>query len=247
MLFCLLWCVRRLLRWIESNHVGDLAVAGVALGVGYLTRYEMVPAACGAALLVAVVAYGRAPRQSRLTFAASSAMIVLMPVVMAVSLWALTSWVVTGELFATISSQYGNASQVLTALERGGITTNANWYVIGQRMLGMQPFLGLAIALAGTLAVVRRRADILVPIATLGAVLAFAAWGHHSLSTFGGFRFYMPAIPLVVVVALVCWTPHAARARWWRLDTAWTRLAAGLLTASVLIGMPVSAYAMLDR
>jgi hypothetical protein len=247
MLFCLLWCVRRLLLWIEHHRVGDLALAGVALGVGYLTRYEMIPAACGAALLVGAIAYVRAPQHSRASSAFSSAMIVLMPIVMAVALWAMTSWVVTGELFATISSQYGNASQVHTALERGGITTNANWYVIGERMLGMQPFVGLAVVLAGTAAALRKRADVLVPLATFGAVLAFAAWGHHSLSTFGWFRFYMPAIPLVIVVALVCWTPTDAVPGLLRLDTVWTRLGAVLLGVSVAVGAPVTAYAMLER
>lgn len=247
MLFCLLWCTRRLLLWVETQHVGDLAVAGIALGVGYLTRYEMVPAACGAAALVAWITFTRAPRETRWHSAASSAMIVLMPVVLAVGLWALTSWIVTGELFATISSQYGNASQIATALERGGLATNANGYVVGQRLFGMQPFVGLAVVLAAVAAALRRRTDILVPVVTFGAVLVFAAWGHYSMATFGWFRFYMPAIPLVIVIALVCWLPNADAARMWRLDTAWTRVAAGLLVASVLVGFPVTAHSMLHR
>ncbi|CAN5834791.1 glycosyltransferase family 39 protein [soil metagenome] len=247
MLFCLLWCVRRLLLWIEHQHVGDLAVAGIALGVGYLTRYEMVPAACGAAVLVGGIAFFRAPQESRRSTALSSAMIVLMPIVMAVGLWAITSWIVTDELFATVTSQYGNASQVHTALERGGMTMNATWYVIGERMLGMQPFVGLAVVLACTVAALKKRADVLVPLVTFGAVLAFAAWGHYSLATFGWFRFYMPAIPLVIVIALVCWTPAARAPGLLRLDSAATRVAAGLLCLSVLVGLPVSAWAMLHR
>ncbi|WP_307787174.1 ArnT family glycosyltransferase [Mycolicibacterium mengxianglii] len=247
MLFCLLWCVRRLLLWIETRYVGDLAIAGIALGVGYLTRYEMIPAAFGAAVLVGAIAYRRAPQHSRKSFAFSSMMIVLMPIVMAVGLWAATSWIVTGEMFATVSSQYGNASQVHTAVERGGIITNANWYVIGQRMLGMQPFVGLAVTLAVAVAALKRRVDVLAPLATFGAVLAFAAWGHFTVSTFGWFRFYMPAIPLVIVVVLVCWTPITGAPGSLRLDSVPARLAAGLLCLSVVVGMPVTAYAMLDR
>ncbi|CAN5166173.1 glycosyltransferase family 39 protein [soil metagenome] len=246
MLFCLLWCVRHLLRWVDSQGIGDLAWAGIALGIGYLTRYEMVPAACGAALLVGVVTFLRAPGRSSISTALGNMMIIMFPVGLAVALWALTGWVVTGELFATVSSQYGNSSQVRTAVERGGITQNANVFVIGERMLGMQPFVGITIAFAGAVAILKRRADTLVPLATLGAILAFAAWGHYTVSTFGWFRFYMPAIPLVIVVALACWTPTSERVGALRLDTLSTKLAAGLLALSLVIGIPVTGHAMLD-
>jgi hypothetical protein len=35
-LFCLLWCVRHLMRWIDDRRIEDLAWAGLALGLGYL-------------------------------------------------------------------------------------------------------------------------------------------------------------------------------------------------------------------
>lgn len=247
MLFCLLWCVRRLLLWVDGQRISDLAWAGIALGVGYLTRYEMVPAACGAAVLVGVVTFLRSPHRSGLHSALGNMMIIMFPVGLAVALWALTGWVVTGELFATVSSQYGNSSQVRTAVERGGITQNANIWVIGERMLGMQPFVGVAIAFAGAVAVLRRRADMFVPLVTLGGILAFAAWGHYTVSTFGWFRFYMPAIPLVIVVALVCWSPTSRRVGAMRLDSMATRLAAILLSVSAVIGIPVTGRAMLDK
>lgn len=246
MLFCLLWCGRHLLLWIDKQRIGDLGWAGIALGVGYLTRYEMIPAACGAAALVGAVTILRSPHRSSISSALGNMMIVLFPAGLAVALWALTGWVVTGELFATVSSQYGNSSQVRTAVERGGITQNANIFVIGERMLGMQPFVGIAIAFAGAVAILKRRADVLVPLATLGAILAFAAWGHYTVSTFGWFRFYMPAIPLVIVVALACWTPTSERVRAWRMDTLSTKFAAALLVASAVVGLPVTGQAMLD-
>ena len=70
-------------------------------------------------------------------------------------------------LFATVSSQYGNSSQVRTAVERGGIKQNANVMVSPNDLFGMQPFVGVAVAMAAAVAILKRRVDILVPIASL--------------------------------------------------------------------------------
>ena len=37
-------------------------------------------------------------------------MIILFPTALAASIWALTGWVINHELFAIVSSQYGNAN-----------------------------------------------------------------------------------------------------------------------------------------
>lgn len=246
--FCVLWCARHLMQWVNRKRVGDLAWAGVALGVGYLARYEIVAAACGAAALVAVVAFRRSERANRINSAVLSVIIVLFPLAAAFSIWAFTGWVVSGEAFATLTSQYGNGSQVAAAVERAGPHVKAasdDWVVIAARMLGMQPFLGLAAAGAVALAVLSRKADALVPVFTLGPILAFAAWGQYSSTTFGWFRFYLLAVPLVICVALACWEPVATAARaWWRADTVPSRLGAGLLCASLTIGLPVTVMAM---
>ena len=131
------------------------------------------------------------------------------------SLWALTGWVVNHELFATFSSQYGNENQVKSAMQRGGPlarAASADWVVIAARMFGMQPFVGIAAAGAVIYAAFMRKPTTLVPIVTFGPILAFAAWGQYTSTTFGWFRFYLLAIPLVVCVALACWTPTASRA-----------------------------------
>lgn len=246
--FCVLWCTRHLLRWVGEQQVGDLAWAGIALGIGYLARYEIIPAACGAAALVAVVAFRRTERADRLNSAVLCVIIVLFPLAAAFTTWALTGWVVSGEAFATLTSQYGNGSQVAGAVARGGPLAEAasdDWVVIAARLLGMQPFIGLAAAGAVALSVLTRKADALVPVFIFGPILAFAAWGQYTSTTFGWFRFYLLAIPLVICVALVCWEPVAASARsWWRADNVPSRVGAGLLCASLTIGLPVTVVAM---
>lgn len=157
--FALVWCVRHLMQWVHSHRVGDLAWAGIALGVGYLSRYEAVPAACGAALLVAVVAFHRAQRGQRVNSVILNVLIVMFPLISAFAIWALTGWVVSGELFATLSSQYGNDSQVAAAMDRASPLAGAasdDWVVIAARLLGMQPFVLIATAGAVAFAVLRR-------------------------------------------------------------------------------------------
>ncbi|KUI32353.1 hypothetical protein AU195_08865 [Mycobacterium sp. IS-1496] len=249
--FALVWCVRHLMQWVNGNRVGDLAWAGIALGVGYLSRYEAVPAACGAALVVAAVAVQRARPGQRVNSVILHVLIVMFPLVSAFAIWALTGWVVSGELFATLSSQYGNDSQVAAAMDRASPLAGAasdDWVVIAARLLGMQPFVLIAAAGAAAWAVLRRNITALVPVATLGPVLVFAAWGQFTSTTFGWFRFYLLAIPLVICIALAFWQPRARRATTaQRSDAVASRVGAGLLSASLVIGIPVTVTAMSDE
>jgi hypothetical protein len=54
----------------------------------------------------------------------------------------------------------------------------------------------------------------------------------------------MAAIPMVIVIALVLWTPPDRSAQ--QTDSRWDRWGAALLGASLLIGIPVTARALLD-
>jgi len=248
--FCVLWCARYLMRWSDGRKPVDLALAGLALGVGFTARYEVAPAALGVAVFVAIVTGHGAAAGSRRSTVVANVAIVLLPIAVSVSLWALTGWVVDHELFATFSSQYGNESQVRSATERGGPlarAASADWVVIAARMLGMQPFVGIAAAGAVIYAALLRKPTTLVPVVTFGPVLAFAAWSQYSATTFGWFRFYLLAIPLVTCVALACWTPTAALRRPWRSETSAGKFAVGLLCASLLVGFPVTVLASLNQ
>ncbi len=248
--FCVLWCTRHLLRWVEERYVGDLAVAGLALGVGYLARYEVVPAALGVAGFVAVLVFTTAVASKRMTTTAAHLAIVLFPIVTAALVWALAGWVVNQELFATLTSRYGNESQVAGAVARGGSLSQAassDWVVISARLFGMQPFVGIAAAGAVLCAALSRRLTPLVPLVTFGPVLAFAAWGQFTSTTFGWFRFYLLAVPAVVCIALSWWTPTPTPRRPWQAGTLAARSGATLLALSLVIGFPVTARASLDE
>jgi hypothetical protein len=240
-MFCLVWSVRHLMRWCESERVGDLAWAGIALGTGYLTRYEVVPAAAGAVLLVGLVSWHRSRYADRLQATVLNAAIVGFPVAVTIVVWAVTGWIINGELFATFSSQYGNSSQVAQRLAHvGHIDPGSGWLVIAARLFGMQPLTGFAVAMAVLIAVLRRQVSALVPVVVLGGTLTFAAVAQHFSLTFGWWRFYLLAIPMVVCVAIACWPSTRARPARTPVDRHSARAAAALLTASVLVAIPVT-------
>lgn len=236
-MFCLLWCVRSLMRWVETRWIGDLAWAGIALGVGYLARYEVITAAAGAVGIVAVLTWRRSSRDIRWPATAINVVVIAFPVVVAFMVWAMTGWIINNELFATLSSQYGNASQVAGRLSRGTVDAGAQWTVVAARLFGMQPLTGVAVAAAVLVAVIRRRAVPLVPVVVFGATLAFAAVAQHQSMTFGWFRFYLLAIPMVICVGLACWQPQ----------TATRAVAATLVAASVVVAIPVTTPLMVDQ
>lgn len=235
--FCVLWSARRLMRWTVSRSAGDLACAGVALGVGYLSRYEVVPGALGAAAFVGYLSI-RGAQSARIVKATASIAIVMFPIVVAATVWALSGWVVNQELFATLSSRYGNANIVAEALRRSGAATPAGWsdlWSIAARILGMQPFTGIAVAGAVIHAAVTGRTVALAPVVVFGPILAFAVWGQVTAATFGLFRYYLLAIPMVICIALALWTSPRTR-----------RVGAALVCASVFVGFPVTVVASLN-
>ena len=248
-IFCALWATRNLLRWVESRDVGHLAWAGIAMGVGYLARYEIAFSAAGTTILVALLTWADGAGVDRRTLwqrTVLNILIVAFPIAVAFSLWALVGWVTTGDLFATLSSNYGNAGQIATAAMRGVTTErtgNNQPLVVAARLLAMQPLTGLAVTLAGCVAALRRRAEPIVPVFTFGGVLAFAIWGQLSGTTFGWFRFYILAIPMVIVIAMTCWPVRPEGA--WRAPT-WTSKAGAAVLVGSLAAFPVTAHAMLN-
>lgn len=234
-MFCVLWSVRYLLRWCATLWVGDLAWAGIALGVGYLARYEVIPAAAGAVAMVAVISWRRSPAADRRPTTAINVMIVAFPVVTAFLAWALTGWIINDEFFATLSSQYGNASQVAGRLAGGVGDAGSSWSVIAARLFGMQPLLGVAVAAAVLYAALHRRMAPIVPVVVFGSTLAFAALAQHASLTFGWFRFYLLAIPLVICVALAC---HTQGRRW---------MSRALILGSAVVSIPVTAPLIVDQ
>ncbi|MBR7191534.1 glycosyltransferase family 39 protein [Gordonia sp. SCSIO 19800] len=223
-LFFLLWSCRRILLWVNRSRVLDLVIAGVALGLAYLTRYEALPAAAGVAVGVFVVSTrrhrpeepsGLAAWRAGAPFGVHDATIVAMPTAFAFVVWAGLGWLLDGNAFSQFSSQYGNSAQVeaagIVSAEDVGAGPLAE--VIVANLLGMQPLLFAVLPVVAWVAVRLRRVDAAVPAVVFGSVLLFQMSAVILGSTFGWFRFYLASTPLIVVAVLVACGPGSLRTR----------------------------------
>ncbi|WP_200863219.1 ArnT family glycosyltransferase [Rhodococcus ruber] len=193
MLLC--WATRRLVRWISTDDVHDLAVAGIAVGLAYLARYDAL--AVGAAVTVLVVAVTRW-RTDGWRPALLDAILVASPVALSFLVWAATSWLITGEALQQFSSAYGNAA----ILEQSGGGSAGGLAALAfsvAEILVLGPALPLLAPVVAVLAWRRRDFEPVVPFVVLGAVLAFAALSYFRGMTFPFLRFYLAAVPLAAM------------------------------------------------
>lgn len=204
-LFCLVWAVRRLIRWVDTDDVHDLVTAGIALALSYLTRYDGGAAGFAAMIFVAVISFRRASSSpvetvTRRRRAVVDAAVLALPTAVAFTVWASTSWLITGDLFAQFTSEYGNAAIISQLGGSGSDTATTALEFSATCMAIMAPLLVL---LVPGVAVVRRRRlrAVAVSLAVFGAVLAFQVFAYSRGTTFGFLRFYITVIPLSAVLA----------------------------------------------
>ncbi|MGC4934326.1 ArnT family glycosyltransferase [Gordonia sp. DT30] len=203
-LFFLAWAARRLMRWVDTDDVHELAVAGIALALGYLTRYDGGAAASVAALVVAWVSFRRADREKRFSRTVLDVVLVESPSALAFIGWAFAGWLITGNAFAQFSSEYGNASIIE---ESGGSGSDGVAEALRFSMTELAILAPLLPLLAVIVLVLRARHHrlyaVLVPLAVIGAVLLFQIYTYTQGSTFGFLRFYITVILLAALVALL--------------------------------------------
>jgi hypothetical protein len=252
-IYLLVWACRRLLKWMQTFAVTDLLVCGIALSLAYLTRLEGVVAAGAVAVTTFAISTlrNRAGRRWRdcWLFGLHDAVILIFPTVCAVTIWALAGWLLVGSALDSVTSQYGNTAQVTAA----GITTTRDALgitgtaaSIAAQTFGMQPLVIVVLAIVIAYAISHRNADIAAPIAIFGSILVFQAVAILAASTYGWFRFFIPAVPLAVIALLVVSTGvdqnvrDGSDAR--RRTPIWS---APLLAAVMLTSIPVAWSSML--
>ena len=256
-LFFACWAARRLIRWVHTDDVHDLVFAGIALALAYLTRYDAVAAIAATTFLVAgvtVMRQGRAKWRTMRRRALLDAVLVAGPGFSAFVVWTATSWLITGEALAQLSSNYGNAA--ILEQSGGGATGTllGNTAFVVTAIVVLGPTLLIAGPVAAVLAHRRRDLEFLVAPVMFGSVLAFQAFSYITGSTFGFLRFYICAIPLAAIVVVQIFAPqgnpetrrtgkfHRSRSEH---ATAKTGVSAALVALSVG-GMMVTGWAMLQ-
>ena len=203
---CLIFTCRALMQWLHTDELGSLVRTGLALAFAYLARYEAVPAGIAVVAVVAIVSVLRSGRDraTRLTDAGSDALVVALPLVFTVAVWAFASWVIVGHPFDSFSSQYGNSR--LLKLDAGGLeavvgrTVPAKLGYLTEQVVGLSPLLLLIVAAAVVFATRTRDLRVYGPLAVFGAVSGAQALGLLSGATFGVLRFQITLIPLALVL-----------------------------------------------
>jgi hypothetical protein len=239
-------------RWIRSNDLASLVMTALTLAVAYLVRYETAAAALCCGILVAAVTFMRSRGFARQRFAPvfADVAVVVLPFAMTFMAWAAVSWLIVGTPFEQFSGIYGTASQLAADHDNifsgtGQGTPLAAIYALRQ-LVGLEPFLLPVGAIAALLAIRRRDATIVAPLALIGGVLIFALWAWLSGRTGGWFRYYITAVPLVTILAGyvlrdVRFRP-VARGRIGRV-----RIVGAIAVLSlVAVGLPSSARTMID-
>ncbi|HEY4024884.1 MAG TPA: dolichyl-phosphate beta-glucosyltransferase [Candidatus Dormibacteraeota bacterium] len=200
-LLFLVVATRRFAGWLRTGDIGVGVGAGVALAAAYLTRYEALIAGVATVGLAAAVTYWRTSggRRRRRSQAFADAVVIGLPLALAVVAWVVASWAITGSPMEQFSSTYGNSAQLsVKALRSPGV---GGWtaYAATQLVI-VEPFVAGLVAL-GVLGALRRGGSpaMLAIAGVIGVVLTFMAWSNARGLIDHELRYMIVAVPLAVL------------------------------------------------
>lgn len=197
--FLLVMTTRYFLRWLHVGGLRPLVYAGSALGLAYLDRYEAIGAAGVAAVVVLGVSYWHSQGRvrARIMAASADATIFLSPLVATFLSWAVMSYVITGQLFPGISSQYGTSAQTSESVQMT-FAVRASHGLHNVEYLA--PLLPVVLVLAIFFAARRRDLRILAPLAILGGSVTFDGLGLLVGFLEPWYRYFIVSVPLDVML-----------------------------------------------
>jgi hypothetical protein len=197
---------RRVALWFETERPLELARAGVVLGFGYLTRYEVAATMVGLVALVALVSYQRArgEQRHRVREVALRCAVIGFPAFFSVFLWMLVSWAIVDEPFAQFSSKYGNSQLVKAGAAgiisaAGAINGLPRVLFFMKQVLAFGAIAGFALALIvwwGT----RKGPRIWTAVVALGAPIGFQLITAYAGSSFAWGRYVIAIVPLTTLL-----------------------------------------------
>jgi hypothetical protein len=206
-LLTLIVAARYLARWLRDGDLAAVVVSGIALALGYLTRYEAIPAALGAAALVGVVGALRArgTRRRRALTGLADATVLLVPAAAAFIGFAFASLLIVGNPFEQFTSVYGIASQLAVVANDVRVQTGqgsaAGYVYIARQVVGLSPAVLVLVPLGLVAGRRRPNAAALAVLATLGLVVAWSVFGFLTGRTLGWLRYSIAVIPLDCLLA----------------------------------------------
>jgi hypothetical protein len=245
--------VRQLSRWFETDSVPNLVGVALALTLAYLTRYETVGVAIAVVGLVVARTFVRKSGnwRTRLHASAADGVVVGLPFLLAFVAWAIASWIIVGNPFEQFTSVYGTSAQIAVNSLSSITTSDRIRIVIGQ-ILGLEPFVAVAVVLGFWALVRRRNPRTLTVSAAFASVLVFSIAAFVTGHTNGWLRYEIAVIPMSTLLVGAWLASFSARgetarptrgsfAKLWRRKGASSAMF-GLLAAVLSAGLLLSAF-----
>ncbi|ASR45643.1 hypothetical protein B4V02_02410 [Paenibacillus kribbensis] len=233
--------------WLKDRTTASLIVSGLALAMAFWTRYEAVPLgvamACG--VVVAVLFLHRhmdrrkLPLREKLHKVEATWLLLLLPVVFSGLLWIFFNYLIMGNAFYFLNSEYSNTAQSAELLNDDKFVEMFSNPLVALKFIASKT-VWYSVPLFAIL-LIRLLSGRLFRWGTLIILLLFLSVpGLQFLlmmkqSSYGWFRYFMYVFPITVA-----WLPYELS----QLQGRWRRAAFGLVSVSLLLTAGLLSYAL---
>lgn len=203
--------------WMEDRNTNRLLIVALMMAMGFLTRYEILTmmVAFAASLLVIIYLmrdkaspFPTKPFGMGLSYTVSTFIVLFLPVVYIIAIWAIVNWTIMGDPFYFLGSAYSNEAQAAVGLAdslRFRDSKYAALLAFGYMSVRSLPFIAPLIVIVIERIFTRRlfKMDMVVFILLAGCFLGF----HYVLlltgKSFGWLRFFCYVMPVCLA-----WLPY---------------------------------------
>ncbi|WP_336076732.1 glycosyltransferase family 39 protein [Paenibacillus sp. 203] len=233
--------------WLKDRMTASLIVSGLALAMAFWTRYEAVPlgvAMAGGVVLAILFLHRNMGRRElalreKLHKVEATWLLLLLPVVFSGLLWIFFNYLIMGNAFYFLNSEYSNTAQSAELLNDDKFVEIFSNPLVALKFIASKT-LWYSVPLFAIL-FIRLLSGRLFRWGTLIIMLLFLSVpGLQFLlmmkqSSYGWFRYFMYVFPITVA-----WLPYELS----QLQGRWRRAAFGLVSVSLLLTAGLLSYAL---
>ncbi|MGP0577625.1 ArnT family glycosyltransferase [Paenibacillus peoriae] len=233
--------------WLKDRMTASLIVSGLALAMAFWTRYEAVPlgvAMAGGVVLAIMFLHRNMGRRElalreKLHKVEATWLLLLLPVVFSGLLWIFFNYLIMGNAFYFLNSEYSNTAQSAELLNDDKFVEIFSNPLVALKFIASKT-LWYSVPLFAIL-FIRLLSGRLFRWGTLIILLLFLSVpGLQFLlmmkqSSYGWFRYFMYVFPITVA-----WLPYELS----QLQGRWRRAAFGLVSVSMLLTAGLLSYAL---
>ncbi|MHB8075002.1 hypothetical protein [Desulfosporosinus fructosivorans] len=244
--FMIIWAVTSLTQWLEDPLPSHILKMGIALMLAFLTRYEAIPFAACIALSVAIailfmrLQYGKSEHmdlKSYFIYLEGTLIVLLSPVVYTVIVWVLYNYIIMGDAFYFLHSNYSNSAQAQALLDNPIMSplidhpVSVIYYMLVKSIVFLAPFiLILLIRLFSRNLLKWDFAILIILVLSINSLQFLMLFKGES---YGWMRFFMYPLPI-----LMAWIPYEFNSKWNNLRV--SLVVVTLLLSALFMGWAVN-------